>query len=168
MPHVRHRLQVRGDEAVCTCNNSCVLEGLALTVHIAHMRNEAPILADTDVAAITQVGGERCFHRGTVATVRQCNSMLKGRSGGVKASGGVLTQGSLYSVGRPSPGEAGLGSRVTGRKALGLHDGDEWTVGHYVADRRCTGGRPKLAAEAPRWSWWSCRCASPRYPPAVT
>lgn len=26
-----HR-QVRGDEAVCTCNNTCVLEGLAVTV----------------------------------------------------------------------------------------------------------------------------------------
>ncbi|KAG2488957.1 hypothetical protein HYH03_012576 [Edaphochlamys debaryana] len=48
--------EVRGDEAICTCNNTCVLEGLALTVHIAHMRNEAPILADTDLAAIRQWG----------------------------------------------------------------------------------------------------------------
>ncbi|KAG2439721.1 hypothetical protein HYH02_010599 [Chlamydomonas schloesseri] len=48
--------EVRGDEAICTCNNTCVLEGLALTVHMAHMRNEAPILADSDVAAIRQWG----------------------------------------------------------------------------------------------------------------
>ncbi|PNH00103.1 Pyruvate kinase, cytosolic isozyme, partial [Tetrabaena socialis] len=48
--------EVRGDEAVCTCNNTCVLEGLALTVHISHMRNEAPILAETDTAALRQWG----------------------------------------------------------------------------------------------------------------
>ncbi|KXZ54190.1 hypothetical protein GPECTOR_5g285 [Gonium pectorale] len=48
--------EVKGDEALCTCNNSCVLEGLALTVHIAHMRNEAPILAETDFAAMRQWG----------------------------------------------------------------------------------------------------------------
>ncbi|PNW87383.1 hypothetical protein CHLRE_02g147900v5 [Chlamydomonas reinhardtii] len=48
--------EVKGDEAVCTCNNTCILEGLALTVHIAHMRNEAPILADSDMSAIRQWG----------------------------------------------------------------------------------------------------------------
>ncbi|GLC56042.1 hypothetical protein PLESTB_001058300 [Pleodorina starrii] len=72
--------EVRGDEAVCTCNNSCVLEGLALTVHISNMRNEAPILADTDIAAIRQWGSVNkidyvsvSFTRGAadVAVVRQ-------------------------------------------------------------------------------------------------
>lgn len=48
--------EVRGDEALCTCENSCVLEGLALTVHVSNMRNEAPILSDTDITAIQQWG----------------------------------------------------------------------------------------------------------------
>lgn len=82
--HLRHPSQVRGEEAVCTCNNSCVLEGLALTVHIAHMRNEAPILADTDVAAITQVGwGGTGACRGLWPLQGRLGAGQKGRRGGV-------------------------------------------------------------------------------------
>ncbi|GIL69969.1 hypothetical protein Vretimale_10037 [Volvox reticuliferus] len=67
--------EVRGDEAVCTCNNSCVLEGLALTVHIAHMRNEAPILADTDLAAIRQWGAANKIDYVSVSFTRNAADM---------------------------------------------------------------------------------------------
>ncbi|GIL59095.1 hypothetical protein Vafri_14039 [Volvox africanus] len=67
--------EVRGDEAVCTCNNSCVLEGLALTVHIAHMRNEAPILADTDLAAIRQWGSANKIDYVSVSFTRNAADM---------------------------------------------------------------------------------------------
>lgn len=46
--------EVRGEEAICTCNNSCVLEGLALTAHIANFKNTAPVLSDSDVEAISK------------------------------------------------------------------------------------------------------------------
>jgi hypothetical protein len=48
--------QVRGEELVCTCNNSCTLEGLGLTVHIANFKNAAPVLSAMDVEAISKFG----------------------------------------------------------------------------------------------------------------
>ncbi|MEW5309186.1 MAG: hypothetical protein WDW38_001091 [Sanguina aurantia] len=48
--------EIHGDNAVCVANNSCILEGLQLTVHISTMKNEAPILSEYDVQAISKWG----------------------------------------------------------------------------------------------------------------
>lgn len=48
--------QIHGDNAICVANNSCILEGLQLTVHISTMKNEAPILSEYDVQAISKWG----------------------------------------------------------------------------------------------------------------
>eukprot|EP00882_Tetradesmus_deserticola_P006938 GHRQ01007309.1.p1 GENE.GHRQ01007309.1~~GHRQ01007309.1.p1 ORF type:complete len:352 (+),score=148.50 GHRQ01007309.1:103-1056(+) len=42
--------------AVCVVQNSCVLEGVQLTVHIGNMKNTAPILSDSDKQALLQFG----------------------------------------------------------------------------------------------------------------
>lgn len=49
-------LQVRGDDMLCVVNNSCVLEGLLLTVHMAEIDNRAPILSAVDLEAIAKWG----------------------------------------------------------------------------------------------------------------
>jgi hypothetical protein len=43
---------VEGQNVTCVCANSCVLEGVQLTVHVSGMNNQAPILADDDQAAL--------------------------------------------------------------------------------------------------------------------
>ncbi|WIA28836.1 hypothetical protein OEZ86_011363 [Tetradesmus obliquus] len=42
--------------AVCVVQNSCVLEGVQLTVHIGNMKNTAPILSESDKQALLQFG----------------------------------------------------------------------------------------------------------------
>ncbi|KAF6260927.1 pyruvate kinase [Scenedesmus sp. NREL 46B-D3] len=42
--------------AQCVVQNSCVLEGVQLTVHIGNMKNTAPILSDSDKQALLQFG----------------------------------------------------------------------------------------------------------------
>lgn len=48
---------------------------------------------------------------------------------------------------------------MTAEKAVGLHEGNERTMGQCVVDRRCAW----LAAEAPREPWCCHRRASPSY-----
>lgn len=43
---------VRGKDVICAVNNSCRLEGMLLTVHIANLRNPKPILHEKDVDVI--------------------------------------------------------------------------------------------------------------------
>lgn len=49
---------VHGNTALCKCNNTCVLEGLQLTVHIANFvsPNPEPILTPEDIVALRQWG----------------------------------------------------------------------------------------------------------------
>jgi pyruvate kinase len=45
-----------GISATCVVCNSCVLEGVQLTVHVGGMKNSAPILSEQDCAVLADFG----------------------------------------------------------------------------------------------------------------
>lgn len=69
-----------GDTVTCVCSNACMLEGVQLTVHIGNMKNEAPILSDSDKDALKGFGARNRIDFVALSFTRSAADVVEARA----------------------------------------------------------------------------------------
>ncbi|GBF93146.1 pyruvate kinase [Raphidocelis subcapitata] len=69
-----------GQSVECLVGNSCVLEGVQLTVHFGNMSNQAPILGDRDKAALKAFGAPNAIDYVALSFTRCADDVRAARS----------------------------------------------------------------------------------------